>query len=55
MTESFPNLKKGKDIQVPEIQRVPNKWNQGDPHKDLKLPNIKEKILKVAREKLSLM
>ena len=41
MTENFPNLKKGKDIQVPEVQRVPNKWNQGDPHQDLKLSNIK--------------
>ena len=25
MTENFPNLKKGKYIQVPELQRVPNK------------------------------
>ena len=31
MTENFPNLKKGEYIQVPEVQRVPNKLNQGDP------------------------
>ena len=27
MTENFPNLGKDKDIQVEEIQRVPNKMN----------------------------
>ena len=53
MTENFPNLKKGEYIQVPEVQRVPNKLNQGDPHQDLKLSNIKEKISKGAREKQS--
>ena len=53
MTENFPNLKKGEYIQVPEVQRVPKKLNQGDPHQDLKLSNIKEKISKGAREKQS--
>lgn len=28
MAENFPNLKKETDIQVEEIQRIPNKMNQ---------------------------
>ena len=31
MAENFPNLKKEKDIQVQEAQRVPNKMNPNRP------------------------
>ena len=54
MKENFPNLAKEVDIQVQEAQRVPNKL---DPkrttprHIIIKMPKLKERILKAAREK----
>ena len=54
MKENFPNLVKEIDIQVQEAQRVPNKL---DPerttprHIKIKMPKVKERILKAAREK----
>ena len=58
MKENFPNLAKEIDIQVQEIQRVPNKLDpkRNTPrHIIIKLPNIKDKerILKATREKES--
>ena len=53
MKENFPNLAKEVDIQVQEAQRVPNKL---DPkrttprHIIIKMPKLKERILKAARE-----
>ena len=53
MMENFPNLVKEIDIQVQEAQRVPNKL---DPkrttprHIIIKMPKVKERILKGARE-----
>ena len=57
MKENFPNLKKERDIQVQEAQRVPN--NKLDPkrttskHIIIKMPKVKDKqrILKVERER----
>ena len=34
MIENFPNLVKETDIQVQEVQRVPNKMNPKRPHQD---------------------
>ena len=56
MKGSFPNLVKDMDIQVQELQRVPNKL---DPKRTtsryiiIKMPKVKDKerILKAAREK----
>ena len=54
MREKFPNLAKEIDIQVQETQRVPNKM---DPKRAtpryiiIKMPKVKEKVLKAAREK----
>ena len=54
MKENFPNLVKEIDIQVQEAQRVPSKL---DPKKTtprhiiIKMPKVKERILKAAREK----
>ena len=54
MKENFPNLVKEIDIQVQEAQRVPNKL---DPkrttprHIKIKMPKVKERILKAAKEK----
>ena len=56
MKENFPNLVKEIDIQVQEVQRVPNKL---DPKRTtpryiiIKMPKVKhkERILKAAREK----
>ena len=42
MTENFPNLLKGKDIQIQEAQRVPNKL---DPKKPIPI----HIILKIGR------
>ena len=42
MTENFPNLVKGIDIQVQEVQRVPNKMN-------LKGPTPRHIIIKCQR------
>ena len=55
MTENFSNLVKATDIQVQEVQRVPNKMNPERPtprHIIIKMPKVKDKesILKVARE-----
>ena len=56
MTENFPNLVEEIDIQVQEIQRVPNKMNPKRPmprHTIMKVSKVKgkERILKTAREK----
>ena len=56
MAENFPNLKKEKDIQVQEAQRVPNNINSNiltSRHITIKMVKIKDqkRILKTAREK----
>ena len=54
MTENFPKLKKKTDFQVHETKRVPNKMNPEIPtlrHIIIKMTKVKERILKVAREK----
>ena len=55
-TENFPNLVKEIDVQVQEVQRVPNKMSpkRSTPrHIIIKMPQVKDKkrILKAAREK----
>ena len=59
-TKNFPNVVKETDIQVHEVQRVPNKMNPKRPtprHITIKMPNVKykERILKAAREKQLVM
>ena len=56
MIENIPNLVKKIDIEVQEVQRVPNKMNPKRPiprHIIIKMPKVKDKerILKVARDK----
>ena len=57
MKENFPNWMKEIDIQVQEVQRIPNKLDPRGPQQDrhiiIKIPKVKDKqrILKVAREK----
>ena len=54
MTQNFPNLVKEIDVQVQKAQRVTNKMNPKRPipqHIIIKMPNVKDRILKVAREK----
>ena len=56
MKENFPNLKKERDIQVQEAQRVPNKLGlkRTTPrHIRIKMSKVKDKerFLKAAREK----
>ena len=56
MKENFPNLVKEIDMQVQEIQRVPDKMDAKRPtlrHIIIKMPKVKDKerILKVAKEK----
>ena len=54
MAENFPNLKKETDIQVQEAQRVPNKINPNTRtprHIIIKMTEVKERVLKAAREK----
>lgn len=54
MAENFPNLKKERDIQVQEAQRVPIKINPNRPtprHSIIKMPKDKKGILKPVREK----
>ena len=54
MKEKFPNLVKEIGIQVWEAQRVPNKLNpkRTTPrHIIIKMPKVKERILKATREK----
>ena len=53
MKENFPNMMKEIDIQVQEVQRVPNKMNSKRPttrHNIIKMPKVKviERILKAA-------
>ena len=55
MKENFPNLKKERDIQVQEAQRVPNKLDPKGTtprHNVSKMPKVKDKerILKVVKE-----
>ena len=55
MTKNFPNLVKGKDTQVQEAQRVPNKLDSKRPtprHIIIKMTRFKDKerTLKAARE-----
>ena len=52
MAEKFPNPKKEIDIQVQEVQRIPNKMNPNRPtprHIIIKIAKVKERILKAAR------
>ena len=54
MKENFPNLVKEIDMQAQEAQRVPNKVDakKATPrHILIKMPKVKERILKAAREK----
>ena len=56
MIENFPNLVKEIDIQVQEVQRVPNKMNPKrltPRHLIIKMPKVKDKerLSKAAREK----
>ena len=56
MMEIFSNQVKELDIQVQEVQRVPNKKNIKRPtprHTIMKMPKVKDKerMLKAAREK----
>ena len=56
MTENFPNLVMQVDMQVQEVQRVPNKMNPKRPthrHIITKMSKVKDKegILTAAREK----
>ena len=56
MTENFPKLVKEIDVQVQEVQRIPNKMNPKrttPTHIIIKMPKVKEKeiILKTSREK----
>ena len=58
MTENFPNLVKEIDMQVHEVQRVPNNMNPKRPtprHMIIKMPNIKDKerILKQEKQLLT--
>ena len=53
MGENFPNLKE-KDIKIQEAQWAPNKLNPNRPtprHIVIKMAEVKERILKAAREK----
>ena len=56
MSENFPNLERGKAMQLQEAQRVQTKMNPRRPnpkHIITKMPsfNDKERLLKAAREK----
>ena len=56
MKENFPNLVKEIDMQVQEVQRIPNKMDAKRPtprHIVIKMPKVKDKerLLKAAREK----
>ena len=54
MKENFPNLVKEIYMQVQEAQRVPNKMDpkRATPrHIIIKMPKVKKRILKAAREK----
>ena len=54
MKKNFPNLVKEIDMQVQEAQRVPHKMDAKRPtprHNIIKMPKVKERILKAAREK----
>ena len=53
MKENFPNLVKKINMQVQEAQRVPIKLDPKRPipiHIVIKMPKVKERILKAARE-----
>ena len=54
MKENLPDLVKEVDMQVQETQRVPNKMDAKRPTPKniiIKMPKVKERILKAAREK----
>ena len=54
MKENFPDLVMEIDMQVQEAQRVPNKMEAKKPpprHIIIKMPKVKERTLKAAREK----
>ena len=58
MAKSFPNLRKETDIHIQEAQRVPSKMDPkrfAPRHVIIKTVKVKERILKVAREKPLLM
>ena len=59
MKENFPNLVKEIDIQIQEVQRLPNKWDLKRTklrHIIIKMPKVKDKerILNAARERRQL-
>ena len=51
--DNFPNLAEEIDIQIKEAQRIPNKLDpkRTPRHIIIKMPKVKERILKAAREK----
>ena len=54
MKENIPNVMKEIDMQVQEAQRVPNEMDAKRPtprHIIIKIPKVKESMLKAAREK----
>ena len=54
MEENFPNLLKEIHIQVQEAQTVPNKMDAKRPtprHNIIKMPEVKDRVLKTIREK----
>ena len=56
ITGNFPNLK-DTEFKIQEAQRAPNKLNPNRPtprHIIIKMANVKERILKAAREKQSI-
>ena len=55
MKENFPHLVKELDMQVQEAQRVPNKMDaqRPTPRHIIKMPKVKERILKAVREEVS--
>lgn len=57
MAENFPNNAKETDIQIQEAQRIPNKNPKRltPRHRVIKMPKVKEGILKAAREKQGIL
>ena len=56
MTENFPNLVKETDIQVQEVQRVPNKMNPKRPtarHIVIKKQKVKDNLKNSKRKAVS--
>ena len=54
MKENFSNLVKEIDMKIQEAQKVPNKMDAKRPtprHIIIKMPKVKDRVLKAAREK----